>query len=362
MKYIEEYRDSKEIQKLVKAIKHVTTQTHKIMEVCGGQTHAILRYGIDKLIPVEIVLMHGPGCPVCVTPREVIDKAIEIASYSGVIFCSFGDMLRVPGTEKDLISAKADGGDVRTIYSPLDALFIARENPHKDVVFFAIGFETTAPANAMTLLQAKELGLSNFHVLVSQFLIPPIIEKLMSSSENEIQGFLGPGHVCTVTGYRAYEAISHKYGVPIIVTGFEPIDILQGIHMCVSQLETGRGEVENQYSRSVLPDGNPRAQDTIRDIFSVTDKKWRGIGEVKKSGFKLTCNFKEFDAEEVFGPVKYFEEEFQTCISGLILQGVTKPNECPEFGKRCTPEMPLGPTMVSFEGTCAAFYQYGRKR
>lgn len=332
------------------------------MEICGGQTHAIVKFGIDELLPSEITLVHGPGCPVCVTPLELIEKAIQIASTPNVVFCSFGDMLRVPGVSKDLLSVKAAGGDVRIVYSPLDAVKLAEENPQREVVFFAVGFETTAPANAMAVYQAKKRGLRNFSLLVSHVLVPPAMEAILSSPENRVQGFLAAGHVCAVMGFWEYEPIAQKYRVPIVVTGFEPVDILQGIFMCISQLEAGRAEVENQYARSVSREGNRAAQKLIAEVFRVVPRKWRGVGEIPQSGLGLQAAYAEFDAEARFSLGHHTEEEPAECISGLILQGIKKPHECPEFGVRCTPERPLGATMVSSEGACAAYYHYRRRK
>jgi hydrogenase expression/formation protein HypD len=360
MKYIDEYRDAAAANKLRQAIERITTREWTLMEVCGGQTHSIVKFGIDELLPDKITLVHGPGCPVCVTPLELIDKAIMIASGPKAIFCSFGDMLRVPGSEKDLLMAKANGGDVRIVYSPLDAVKIASENPSKEVVFFAVGFETTAPANAMAVHQAKKLGIRNFSILVSHVLVPPAIEAVLSSPENRVRGFLAAGHVCTVMGYTEYEPIAVKYHVPIVVTGFEPVDILQGIYMCVKQLEEGRCEVENQYARSVRKEGNLPAQRLVSEVFRVVPRKWRGVGDIPMSGLGLTEEYAEFDAERRFAVAAYTAEEPAECISGLVLQGIKKPNECPAFGTRCTPEHPFGATMVSTEGACAAYYRYRR--
>ena len=328
------------------------------MEVCGGQTHAIVKYGLDELLPPEITLVHGPGCPVCVTPLEILDKAIAIAQRPEVIFCSFGDMLRVPGTDRDLLSVKATGGDVRILYSPLDALALARDNPQREVVFFAVGFETTAPANAMAIYQAAQAGLPNFSVLVSHVLVPPAMEAVLSSPQNRVQGFLAAGHVCTVMGYDEYHPIAEKYRVPIVVTGFEPVDILDGIYRCVLQLEEGRAEVENQYARAVRREGNVPARELIRDVFEIRTRKWRGIGEIPQSGLGLRAPYASFDAEQRFNLTEQTTEESTECISGLILQGQKKPHECPAFGTRCTPEHPLGATMVSSEGACAAYHRY----
>jgi len=362
MKFLDEYRDAKAAQRYARLIRHMTTRPWTIMEVCGGQTHAIVKFGVDELLPKEITLVHGPGCPVCVTPVELINKAIAIASRPEVIFCSFGDMLRVPGTEKDLLSVKAAGGDVRIVYSPLDALKLARENPARQVVFFAVGFETTAPANAMSVYQAHQQGVANFSVLVSHVLVPPAMEAVLSSPNKRVQGFLAAGHVCTVMGYTEYEPIAAKYRCPIVVTGFEPLDILQGIAMCVRQLEQGRAEVENQYARSVRREGNQPAQKIIREVFGVVPRKWRGIGEIPQSGLGLRGDYAAFDAEQRFGVADQRVEEPAECISGLVLQGIKKPHECPVFGTRCTPERPLGATMVSNEGACAAYYRYRRQK
>jgi hydrogenase expression/formation protein HypD len=332
------------------------------MEICGGQTHAIMKFGLDEMLPGNVTLIHGPGCPVCVTPVELINKAIEIAGRVNVIFCSFGDMLRVPGAQRDLFSVKATGGDIRIVYSPMDAVALARLNPDKQVVFFAVGFETTAPANAMAVYEAHKEGLANFSVLVSHVLVPPAIEAILSSPTNLVQGFLAAGHVCTVMGYTEYEPIAKQYRVPIVVTGFEPLDILQGVYMCLKQLEEGRAEVENQYTRSVRRAGNVQAQKLIHEIFRVVPRKWRGIGEIPRSGLGLREPYKDFDAEIRFGVAGYAVEESGECISGIILQGIQKPSECPAFGTRCTPDRPLGATMVSSEGACAAYYRYRRIR
>jgi len=361
MKFIDEYRDSKLVKAYLEKIHEITTSEWTIMEICGGQTHTIIKYGIDELLPDKINIVHGPGCPVCVTPIEIIDKAIEIASMPGVIFCSFGDMLRVPGSKKDLFTVKSEGGDVRIVYSPLDAVKIAMKNPDKKVVFFAIGFETTAPANAMAVWRAKELGLKNFFVLVSHVRVPPAIITILESPWNMIKGFIAAGHVCTVMGYEEYEPIAKKYKVPIVVIGFEPVDIVQGIFMLIKQLEERRFEVENQYTRSVRREGNIPAKELIFKVFKISDMKWRGIGLIPESGFKLKDEFSEFDAEKVFGGVSEIKtEESSLCISGYVLQGVKKPSECPAFGTICTPLNPLGAPMVSSEGACAAYYNYGR--
>jgi hydrogenase expression/formation protein HypD len=331
------------------------------MEICGGQTHSIIRSGLDQMLPKEITLVHGPGCPVCVTPLELVDKAIALASLPQVIFTSYGDMLRVPGSSRDLFSVRAAGGDVRIVYSPLDALKIARENPEKTVVFFAIGFETTAPANAMAVVQAKALGLDNFCVLVSHVTVPAAITALMESPDVQVGGFLAAGHVCTVMGLREYEPLADRFKIPIVVTGFEPVDLLHGILMCIQQLETGRHAVENAYQRSVTREGNLPAQLVIRQVFEVTDRAWRGIGIIPQSGYRLRPDFASLDAELRFPQVQAIEtRESPVCISGLVLQGRKKPDECPAFGKECTPLHPLGATMVSSEGACAAYFRYGR--
>ena len=360
MKFIDEYRDAGAARRYAEAIARATTRPWTIMEVCGGQTHAIIKFGVDDLLPPALTLVHGPGCPVCVTPVEMLDKAIEIASRPEVIFCSFGDMLRVPGSSRDLLAVKATGGDVRIVYSPLDAVKIARAHPDRQVVFFAVGFETTAPANALAVVQAGRQGLANFSVLVSHVLVPPAMEAILASPGNRVQGFLAAGHVCTVMGTSEYEPIAKRYRVPIVVTGFEPVDILQGLYLCVRQLEEGRAEVENQYARSVRREGNPAAVQLIRRVFRVCPRKWRGIGEIPQSGLTLAEEYAAFDAEHRFGVADRTTEESPDCRSGLVLQGVMKPPECPAFGTRCTPEHPLGATMVSSEGACAAYYRYRR--
>ncbi len=360
MRFIDEYRDARAARRLAAAISRVTTRPWTIMEVCGGQTHTIVRFGVDELLPPEITLVHGPGCPVCVTPLELIDKAVEIAGMPGVIFCSFGDMLRVPGTRGDLLAAKARGADVRVVYSPLDALAVARAHPQRQVVFFAVGFETTAPANALAVVQAKREGVRNFSLLIAHVLVPPAMEAILASPGNRVQGFLAAGHVCTVMGYEEYRPLAARYHVPIVVTGFEPLDILQGVYMCVRQLEEGRAEVENQYARSVRPRGNRAARELIAEVFRVVPRRWRGIGEIPRSGLGLQPAYADFDAERRFGLADREVEEPAECLSGLVLQGVLKPPQCPAFGTRCTPEHPLGATMVSSEGACAAYYRYRR--
>ena len=360
MKFIDEYRDAGAAARYAAALKRVTTRPWTLMEVCGGQTHAIVKFGVDELLPPDVTLVHGPGCPVCVTPLELIEKALEIASRPGVIFCSFGDMLRVPGRSIDLLSVKADGGDVRIVYSPLDAVEMARVNPDREVVFFAVGFETTAPANAMAVFQAARAGITNFSLLVSHVLVPPAMEAILSSPRSKVQGFLAAGHVCSVMGYTEYEPLVARYRVPVVVTGFEPLDILQGVYMCVKQLEEGRAEVENQYVRAVRREGNVPAQQLVREVFRVVPRKWRGVGEIPQSGLGLAEAYRAFDAETRFGVADQHADEPTECLSGQIMQGLMKPTDCPAFGLRCTPESPLGATMVSSEGACAAYYRYRR--
>ncbi len=360
MKYIDEFRDGNAARKLSAEIKSVVSKPWQIMEICGGQTHSILKYSIEELLPDEITLIHGPGCPVCVTPLELIDKAIAIAQKEHVIFTSFGDMLRVPGSKHDLLSIKAKGGNVKMVYSPLDAVKLAEKNPDKKVVFFAVGFETTAPANAMSVVEARRRGLKNYSILCSHVLVPPAIEALLSSKQNNIQGFLAAGHVCTVMGYHEYFPLAEKYTVPIVVTGFEPIDILHGIHLTVKQLETGKTEVQNQYSRVVSKEGNVAARKLLDEVFERTDRKWRGIGSIPQGGYKLKDGYSDFDAEKIFNVENIVAEESPLCIAGEVLQGIKKPVECSAFGKECTPERPLGAPMVSTEGACAAYFHYGK--
>ncbi len=362
MKFQDEYRDPAAAQKLQQAIRQVVTRPWTIMEVCGGQTHTIVKYGIDELLPPQVELVHGPGCPVCVTPLELIDKAIAIASRPDVIFCSYGDMLRVPGSQSDLLTVKARGGDVRVIYSPLDCLKIAETNPGRCVVFFAVGFETTAPANAMVVWQARKRGLKNFAVLVSHVLVPPAMTAILSSPDNRVQGFLGAGHVCSVMGYEEYLPLAERFQIPIVVTGFEPLDLLEGIYDCLCMLEAGRVGVENQYARAVRREGSLKAQQLLREVFAVGDRKWRGIGNIPASGFRLSPAYAEFDAELRFSVDHIDVRESEACVSGSILQGLLKPHDCPAFGTSCTPEHPLGATMVSSEGACAAYHNYGRFR
>ncbi|MGC1781021.1 MAG: hydrogenase formation protein HypD [Acidobacteriaceae bacterium] len=360
MKYLDEYRNGPIAASIVQEIRRIQTRPWVLMEVCGGQTHSIVKHGIDHLLPEGIELVHGPGCPVCVTPLEMIDKAHAIAQQPDVIFCSFGDMLRVPGSDGDLFTIKSKGGDVRIVYSPLDCLKIARSNPDKQVVFFAIGFETTAPANAMLVCRAQQEGVKNVSILVSHVLVPPSIASILQSPLNRVQGFLGPGHVCAVMGYREYEPLSARFKVPIVITGFEPLDILHGTLMTIRQLEEGRAVVENQYSRILGRDGNLPAQRLVASVFEIADRKWRGIGTIPKSGYKLRWEFREHDAEKLFDVKEIDTKEPEACISGQILRGIKKPHDCAAFGTVCTPLHPLGATMVSAEGACAAYYAYGR--
>jgi len=358
MKYMDEYRDPDAAKKFAQALHDIVTRPWTLMEVCGGQTHAIVKFGIDQLLPEQVTLVHGPGCPVCVTPLELIDRALAVARKPDVIFCSFGDMLRVPGSDSDLFKVKSEGHDVRIVYSPLDAVNLAVAHPDKEVVFFAVGFETTAPANAMAVYQAHRQGVKNFSILVSHVLVPPAMEAVLSSPDNLVQGFLAAGHVCAVMGYHEYFPLAEKYKVPIVVTGFEPLDILHGVYLCVKQLEEGRAEVENQYVRAVTEPGNRPAQDLVNEVFGVTTRKWRGIGPIPQSGLALREPFEDYDAETKFDVGSISAHESEECISGLILQGLKKPNECPAFGTKCTPEHPLGATMVSSEGACSAYYRY----
>jgi|CXWK01.1.fsa_nt_gi hydrogenase expression/formation protein HypD len=360
MKHVTEYRDAELVGAAIREIGRTVTKPWVIMEICGGQTHAIVRHGIDQLLPPEIELVHGPGCPVCVTPLELIDKALDIAARPSVIFTSYGDMLRVPGSGGDLLSVRAAGGDVRVVYSPLDAVKIAQANPDKEVVFFAIGFETTAPANAMSVLQAHALGVTNYSVLVSHVCVPPAMHAILGSPHNRVQGFLAAGHVNAVMGYWEYPPIAAKYHVPIVVTGFEPLDVATGILAVVRQLESGRAEVENAYGRAVTRVGNTPAQQVIEQVFEVRDRQWRGVGLIPASGWGLRPEFAAYDAETRFDVGKIRTQESPMCIAGQILQGLKKPYDCPAFGTLCTPESPLGATMVSTEGACAAYHRYGR--
>lgn len=360
MKYLDEYRDPAAARRLAGAIRALVTRPWTIMEICGGQTHSLLRHGIDQMLPEGITLLHGPGCPVCVTAAEVIDQAIALAAMPGVILCSFGDMLRVPGTAGSLLAAKARGAEVRMVYSPLDAVALAKARPEREVVFLAVGFETTAPASAMAVLQAEAAGLCNFSLLPAHVLVPPAIAALLGAPDNTVQGFLAAGHVCTVMGYKEYEPIAPRHGVPIVVTGFEPVDLLQGILACLRQLEAGRAEVENCYARSVRPGGNAAAQQAMRRVFAVVPRAWRGMGEIEASGLDLAPAYARFDARARFHPEGVAPGPATPCISGEILRGRTRPPACPAFATACTPEHPLGATMVSAEGACAAYYRYRR--
>jgi len=360
MRFVDEFRDAVLVKGGLDQIRRLVTRPWTVMEICGGQTHAILHYGLDELLPPEIELVHGPGCPVCVTSLELVDKALAIASRPGVIFTSYGDMLRVPGSNGDLFSVRASGGDVRVVYSPLDAVKIARANPGKEVVFFAIGFETTAPANMMSVIQAHSLGVTNYSVLVSHVCVPPAMHAILSSPIRRVQGFLGAGHVCTVMGYQEYLPVAKQYRVPIVVTGFEPLDLVNGLLMCIRQLEAGQYRVENAYPRAVTLQGNQAAKALIIRTLETCDRNWRGIGLIPASGWKLRPAFAAFDAEKRFAVGEIHTRESPVCIAGEILQGIKKPNHCPAFGRQCTPDAPLGATMVSSEGACAAYYRYGR--
>ncbi|HEX5470933.1 MAG TPA: hydrogenase formation protein HypD [Lacipirellulaceae bacterium] len=360
MKYQDEYRDPIAAKKLQQAIRAITTRPWTIMEVCGGQTHTIVKYGIDELLPDGVELVHGPGCPVCVTSLEMIDRAHAIASRPDVIFCSFGDMLRVPGSRGDLLTLKSRGSDVRIVYSPLDAVNLAATRPDRQVVFFAIGFETTAPPNAMAVWLAHKRGLKNFSILVSHVTVPPSITSILQAPGNRVQGFLGPGHVCTVMGFEEYEPIARNYRVPVVITGFEPVDMLEGVYMTIRQLEAGDARVENQYGRAVRREGNIQSRKLIEEVFEVCDRKWRGVGIIPKSGYRLRYEYRDHDAEQLFEVDDIETRESSECISGQVLRGLKKPHDCPAFGKTCTPLTPLGATMVSSEGACAAYYAYGR--
>lgn len=362
MNYLDEFRDGDLVRGVMKEIRRTVTRKWVIMEICGGQTHSIMRYGLDELLPPEVELVHGPGCPVCVTSLELIDKALAIASQPNVILASYGDMLRVPGSQRDLFSVRASGGQVKVVYSPLDAVKLAQANPDKQVVFFGIGFETTAPNNAMTVVQAKALGLKNYSMLVSQVRVPPAMHAILGSPSNRVQGFLAAGHVCAVMGYWEYPPIARQYRIPVVVTGFEPLDLVQGILMTVRQLEAGSCDVENAYSRVVTEQGNTAAQKIINSVYEECDRNWRGIGTIPNSGWRLNAAYADFDAEKRFQVGHIQTQESQVCIAGQILQGLKKPHECPAFGTLCTPEKPLGATMVSSEGTCAAYYRYHRSR
>jgi hydrogenase expression/formation protein HypD len=360
VRFVDEYRQEEDVRRVLSALARTVTRPWTVMEICGGQTHTLLRSGIDRMLPEQVTVVHGPGCPVCVTPLEQIDRAIAIAKRPDTIFTSFGDMLRVPGSDTDLLSVKANGGDVRIVYSPLDAVKLAQANPGREVVFFAVGFETTAPANAMSVWQAKRMGLTNFSIVSSHVLVPPAMEAILGSEDNRIEGFLAAGHVCTVMGYEDYEPIAETHRVPIVVTGFEPLDLMQGLQMTVAALEEGRHGVWNQYSRSVRREGNRPARRVIEEVFEVCDRPWRGIGVIPKSGYRLRREYEAFDAERRFEVGGVTAVESPLCIAGAIMQGVKRPSQCTAFGARCTPEHPLGAPMVSSEGACAAYYRYGR--
>ena len=362
MKYLEEFRDPQAAAHLLEEIRAVTRGHWALMEICGGQTHSIVRHGIDQLLPESLELIHGPGCPVCVTPLEILDRALAIAATPGLIFCSFGDMLRVPGSHQDLFQVRSQGGDVRVVYSPLDAVQVARENPDREVVFFAIGFETTAPANAMAVIQARREELKNFSMLVSHVRVPPALEAIVAAPDHRVQAFLAAGHVCSVMGTREYEPLVERFRKPIVVTGFEPTDLLQGILAAVRQLEAGEYRLENAYPRAVRAEGNAAAQAALAQVFQVSDRNWRGIGMIPGSGWKLSADYADYDAERRFGVEGIFSQESELCQAGLVLQGLLKPNMCPAFGNQCTPRTPLGATMVSSEGACAAYFQSGRGR
>jgi hydrogenase expression/formation protein HypD len=362
MRFVDEYRSEPEAQRFAEAIRKRVTRPWTVMEICGGQTHAIMKFGLDQLLPESVHLVHGPGCPVCVTPIEIIDRALAIAQLPNVVFTSFGDMLRVPGSQLDLFSAKSQGADVRMLYSALDAVKLAQENPSREVVFFGVGFETTAPGNAMAVLRAAQLGLKNFSVLVSHVLVPPAMNALLSDRENVVEGFLAAGHVCTVMGYADYEPIAERFKVPIVPTGFEPLDLLQGLHILLSMLESGEHGVRNQYKRSVAREGNPAARALLEQVFEPCDRAWRGIGVIPESGWKLRAAYASFDAEQRFGVSALSAPENPICIAGDILKGLKKPTACPAFGRGCQPEHPIGAPMVSSEGACAAYFRYGRDR
>ncbi|MFZ5875623.1 MAG: hydrogenase formation protein HypD [Nitrospirota bacterium] len=358
MKFIDEYRDAAAARDMAAAIRRITTRPWTVMEVCGGQTHAIVRFGLDELLPEDVTLLHGPGCPVCVTPIALIDAAIELASRHDAVVCSFGDMLRVPGSARDLLSVKAEGGDVRIVYSPLDALDLARRLPDREVVFFAVGFETTAPANAMAVYRAQQEGVANFSILVAHVLVPPALAAIMASPGNRVNGFLAAGHVCAVMGYTEYEPLAARFQVPIVVTGFEPLDILHGMYLCVKQLEDGRAEVENQYARAVRRDGNREALAILREVFEVSSRTWRGIGEIAESGLALRPEYARYDALRRWDVASRSDSDHAECVAGEILLGAKVPTDCAAFGSRCTPDHPLGAPMVSSEGACAAYYRY----
>lgn len=360
MKYLSEYREPELVEQYLAELHKTVTRPWTIMEVCGGQTHSLVKNGILNLLPKEVQMVHGPGCPVCVTPLNLIDKAIYLAEEKGVILCSFGDMLRVPGSKRSLLESKANGADVRILYSPLEAVKLAQEHPDREVVFFAVGFETTAPANALSVLHAQRGGVENYSILASHVLVPPAIEAVMNDEEARIQGFLAAGHVCTIMGIEEYFPIAEKYQIPIVVTGFEPVDLLQGILMTVRQLEQGKYFIDNQYTRVVKPEGNPEARKVIEQVFEITDREWRGIGTIPMSGYEVRKGFAAYDANKKFSVNIEKVEESTECIAGLVLKGIKKPHECPQFGKKCTPQTPLGAPMVSSEGACAAYYHFAK--
>lgn len=360
MKFLSEYRNPELVEQYLSEIKKIVTRPWSIMEVCGGQTHSLVKNGILDMLPDEVQMVHGPGCPVCVTPLNLIDKAVFLAEEKEVILCSFGDMLRVPGSKKSLLEAKASGADVRILYSPLEAVKLARENPDREVVFFAVGFETTAPANALSVIHAKKAGVGNYSILASHVLVPPAMEAVMNDEESSIQGFLAAGHVCTIMGTEEYVQLVENYHIPMVVTGFEPVDLLQGILMTVRQLEAGEAKLENQYSRVVRPEGNPAAKEAMQTVFRVGDREWRGIGTIPMSGYELRPEFSAYDANLKFDVQIDEVRESEECIAGLVLKGIKKPHECPQFGRKCKPETPLGAPMVSSEGACAAYYHFHR--
>ena len=358
MKYVHEYRDRELVTHYINEIKSLVSRQWNIMEVCGGQTHSLVNNGIIDLLPREVNMIHGPGCPVCVTPIHLIDKAIYLAENKDVILCSYGDMLRVPGSKKSLLDARANGADIRILYSPLEAVNIAQKNPNQEVVFFAVGFETTAPANAMSVIQAHELQVKNYSILTSHVLVPPAIEAIMNDEESNIHGFLAAGHVCTIMGISEYEPLAAQYKIPIVVTGFEPVDLLQGIYMTIAQLEKGEWKLENQYGRVVKPDGNVKAISMIHEVFTVSHRIWRGIGNIPQSGYEVNHKYRDYDANKKYHVAQEIASENKSCIAGQVLKGIKKPHECPEFGKKCKPEFPLGAPMVSSEGACAAYYHF----
>ncbi len=360
MKFITEYRDADVVARYMEEIHRTATRPWTIMEVCGGQTHSLVKNGLLQLLPDTVRMVHGPGCPVCVTPLYQIDKAVHLAEEKGVILCSYGDMLRVPGSKRSLLEAKAAGADVRILYSPLEAVKIAQENPGKEVVFFAVGFETTAPANALSVIHAVRAGVNNYSILTSHVLVPPAMEAVMDDEESSIDGFLAAGHVCTIMGIGEYYPLAERYRIPLVVTGFEPVDLVQGILMVVRQLENGTHQLENQYSRVVRPEGNPEARKMIGQVFEIADREWRGIGNIPMSGYELRPEFSAYDANKKFAVNIEKVPESAECIAGLVLKCIKKPHECPQFGKKCKPQSPLGAPMVSSEGACAAYYHFSQ--